>query len=215
QFLEKANEGAAQRINFIVQRIQGLDTSKKIEVKHFILEKYPEFVFLGEEESQTELVSSGLLVTQASLLKKQEELDHIMNVEIPENSKEIGSAISLGDLKENAEYKAAKEQQGILNTTMMRRTDEISRAVVVTPDGVDPSKVAFGTAVVLRNHIEEREETYHILGPWESNPHDNVISYLAPFGTKLLNRKVGERFKFEINERAYDFSVESIEVLSF
>ncbi len=215
QFLEKANEGGAQRINFIVQRMQGLETSKKIEVKHFILEKYPTFVFLGEEESQTEIVSSGLLVTQASLLKKQEELDHIMNVEIPENSKEIGSAISLGDLKENAEYKAAKEQQGILNTTMMRLTDEISRAVVVTSDSVDPAKVAFGTAVVLHNHLEKRDETYHILGPWESNPHENVISYLAPFGTKLLNRKVGERFKFEINERAYDFSVESIEVLSF
>ena len=93
QFLKSANEGAAQRINFIVQRMQGLETSKKIEVKHFILEKFPEFVFLGEEENQTELVSSGLLVTHASLIAKQEELDNIMNVDIPENSKEIGAAI--------------------------------------------------------------------------------------------------------------------------
>lgn len=215
QFLKSANEGAAQRINFIVQRMQGLEASKKIEVKHFILEKYPEFVFLGEEENQTELVSSGLLVTQASLLAKQEELDNIMNVDIPENSKEIGAAISLGDLRENSEYKAAKERQGILNTTMMRLTDEISRAVVVSPESVSPAKVAFGTAVTLLNHLEERQETYQILGPWESNPQENIISYLAPFGTKLLNRKVGERFSFEINERTYDFTVDSIEVLSF
>ncbi|MFA5467860.1 MAG: transcription elongation factor GreA [Sphaerochaetaceae bacterium] len=215
QFLKSANEGAAQRVSFIVLRMQGLDASKKVEVKHFILEKYPDFVFLGEEESETELVSSGLLVTHAKLIDKQEELDHIMNIEIPENSKEIGSAISLGDLRENSEYKAAKERQGILNNTMMRLTDEISRAVIVSPENIDPSKVSFGTKVTLENHLENRHETYSILGPWESDPQANIISYLAPFGMKLLNHKEGERFAFEINERSYDFTVLSIEVLSF
>lgn len=214
-FLKTANEGAAQRINFIVQRMQGLDIAKKVEVKHAILEKYPDFVFLGEEEVHAELVSSGLLVTLTKLLEKQNELDRIMNKEIPENSKEIGAALSLGDLRENSEYKAAKEKQGILNNTMMRLTDEISRATVVSQENVDPSKISFGTEVTLRNNITEQKEIYRIFGPWESDPNENTISYLAPFGNKLLNHKVDERFEFEINERAYDYTVLSIKALPF
>ncbi len=209
-FLNSANEGQAQRINFIIQRMSGLDQSKKIEVKHTILEKYPDFVFLGEELNSPELVSSGLLVTRKRFIEKQNELDRIMNVEIPENSKEIGYALELGDLRENSEFKAAKEKQGILNTTMMRLTDEISRAMIVNSDSIDPSKVSFGTEVTLTNHISHEAITYQIFGPWESNPNENIISYLAPFGAKLLNHKVGERFAFEINEQPYDFTVESI-----
>lgn len=213
-FLKNANEGSAQRINFIVQRMQGLEQAKKVEVKHAILDKYPDFVFLGEESSSTEVVSSGLLVTKAKFLEKQAELDRIMNVEIPENSKEIGEALSLGDLRENSEFKAAKEKQGILNTTMMRLTDEISRATVVNQKMVDSSKVSFGTEVVLENHISGGEDVYRIFGPWESDPNLHTISYLAPFGAKLLNHKVGERFNFEINEQKYDFTVKSIKGLS-
>jgi transcription elongation factor GreA len=213
-FLKVANEGSAQRINFIVQRMQGLDQSRKIEVKHEILEKYPDFVFLGEETAAQEVVSSGLLVTKAKYIEKQAELDRIMNVEIPENSKEIGEALSLGDLRENSEFKAAKEKQGILNATMMRLTDEISRATVVNQKMVDPSKVSFGTEVVLQNHITEKTDVYRILGPWESNPNDRTISYLAPFGAKLLNHVPGERFTFTINEQTYDYTVESISALT-
>jgi transcription elongation factor GreA len=213
EFLKTANEGSAQRINFIVQRMQGLEQSRKIEVKHAILDKYPDFVFLGEETSSTEVVSSGLLVTKARFLEKQAELDRIMNVDIPENSKEIGEALSLGDLRENSEFKAAKEKQGILNATMMRLTDEISRATVVTQGMVDSSKVSFGTEVVLQNHVSGKEDIYRIFGPWESNPNDHTISYLAPFGAKLLNHKVGERFSFEINEQKYDFTVRKITAL--
>ena len=212
-FLKTANEGSAQRINFIVQRMQGLEQSRKIEVKHAILDKYPDFVFLGEETSSTEMVSSGLLVTKAKFIEKQAELDRIMNVEIPENSKEIGEALSLGDLRENSEFKAAKEKQGILNTTMMRLTEEISRASVVNQSAVDASKVSFGTEVVLQNHVTGKEDLYRILGPWESDPNDHTISYLAPFGAKLLNHKVGERFTFDINEQRYDFTVTSITAL--
>ncbi len=215
EFLKTANEGAAQRISFIVNRMQGLDIARKVEVKHAILEKFPEFVFLGEEEIHAELVSSGLLVTQAKLIEKQNELERIMNVEIPENSKEIGAALSLGDLRENSEYKAAKEKQGILNVTMIRLTDEISRAAVISPENVDSKKVSFGTEVTLKNNSTNENETYRIFGPWESDPHENTISYLAPFGAELLGHKVGDKFTFEINERNYDYTVISITALDF
>ena len=213
-YLATCNEGQAQRVNFIIQRMQGLDESKKIEIKHTILERFPEFIFLGEELASSEMVSSGLLVTKQKFIDKQNELERIMNVEIPENSKEIGVALALGDLRENSEFKAAKEKQGILNTTMMRLTDEISRATVVTQENVDGTKISFGTLATLKNNITDEEIQYKIFGPWESEPKDNIISYLAPFGAKLLNKKVGEQFTFEINDQKYDYTVVSIEKLT-
>ncbi|MFA5570601.1 MAG: transcription elongation factor GreA [Sphaerochaetaceae bacterium] len=211
--LAEAAEGTAQRVNFIVQRMQGLDQTKKVEVKHLILEKYPEFIFLGEQESTSELVSSGLLVTKAMYIAKQKELDHIMNVEISENSKELGAALQLGDLRENAEFKAAKERQGILNATMVRLNDEINRASVFTKDMIETSRVGFGTEVELKDNLSGEIKSYQILGPWESDPSKRIISYLAPFGSKLLNHRVGEQFDFEINEKKYDFTVLSIKEL--
>ena len=95
----------------------------------------------------------------------------------------------------------------------MRLTEEISRASVVNQSAVDASKVSFGTEVVLQNHVTGKEDLYRILGPWESDPNDHTISYLAPFGAKLLNHKVGERFTFDINEQRYDFTVTSITAL--
>jgi transcription elongation factor GreA len=213
EFLNQADESSSQRINFIVQRMQGLEKTRKVEVKHTILEKFPEFVFLGEEEVEAEMVSSGLLVTQAKLIEKQNRLEHIMSVEIPENSKEIGSALALGDLRENSEFKAAKERQGILNATMIRLNDEIQRASVVTQKMVDPTKISFGTKVVLKNNLTNKEDVYTILGPWESEPSENIISYLAPIGAKLVNHKVGEDMVFEINEKEYNYTVISIEAI--
>ncbi|MHC1693341.1 MAG: transcription elongation factor GreA [Sphaerochaetaceae bacterium] len=213
EFIKTGSKESAQRVNFIVQRMQGLEKSKKIEVKHVILEKFPDFEFLGESLVEPEMVTSGLLVTSAKLKEKQEELDRVMNVEIPENSKEIGFALALGDLRENSEFKAAKEKQGILNSTMMRLTDELGKATVVNQENVDASKISFGTQVILKNNTTGNNETYQIFGPWESNPQENTISYLAPFGAKLLNHVVGEQFAFVINEQQYDFSVISIRAM--
>jgi len=79
---------------------------------------------------------------------------------------------------------------------------------------VDPSKISYGTQVVLQNNLSGKQETFQIYGPWESNPSENTISYLAPFGAKLLNHTKGERFSFEINEQKYDFTVIAIKALS-
>jgi transcription elongation factor GreA len=124
-----------------------------------------------------------------------------MDVEVPANSKEIAFALSLGDLRENAEYKAAKEKQEILNSTVAKLKDEIERAQIFDPASVNTERVSFGTRVVLKNNADDKEEEYTILGPWESDPEHGIISYLSPFGSALLNKKAGESFDF-----AFDLS---------
>ncbi|MFA6682361.1 MAG: GreA/GreB family elongation factor, partial [Sphaerochaeta sp.] len=159
------------------------------------------------------LVPTGLFCTASALEAKKKEMEHIQHVELVEVAKEIGQARDMGDLRENSEYKYGKEKQSMLNNTLRRLAEEIDRATVITKDKVDPTRIGFGTKVVLFDNLNGESITYTIMGPWESNPNENIINMLAPFGRALLYHQENERFVFNLNEQAYDFTVKSIEVL--
>ena len=206
-FLEDADEDTTIRLFAFINGIKDLDPQDKLNLRSKILDKYPNFKFFGEAEKK---VSRGLMVTQAMFEEKKKQLAYIMDEEIPANSKEIEYALSLGDLRENAEYKAAKEKQEQLNSQIAKLKEDIERAQLFDPYSVNTSKVSFGTKVLLQNETEGRNEEYTILGPWESDPNNNIISYLSPFGSAILNKSAGERFDFEINEERISYLVESI-----
>jgi transcription elongation factor GreA len=142
--------------------------------------------------------------------EKQKLLAKLMSEDIPANSKEIEFAKSLGDLRENAEYKAALEKHSILNATVGKLNTEIERAQLFDPATVNTSRAGFGTTVVLKNNSSGKKEEYTILGPWESDPDHNIISYLSPFGGTLLNKGVGEEFNFSIDKEQISYVVERI-----
>ena len=155
------------------------------------------------------------MVTADKYTEKQLQLTHIMEVEVPANSKEIAYALSLGDLRENAEYKAAIEKQDILNSQVAKLKSEIERAQIFDPESVNTIRVSFGTKVALLNESTGKEEEYSILGPWESDPENRIISYLSPFGGAILNKKVGEKFNFSINnEEKVSYLVQTISAVS-
>ena len=128
EFLMAADRDSITRLFTLVDDVKELDPSLKIQLKHKIKEKFPDFHFLGEPG--VEKVSLGLLVTRASFEKKQQDLRRVIDVEIPENSKEIGVAMSKGDLRENAEYKAALEKQEMLKVTASRLKEEVQQAQI-------------------------------------------------------------------------------------
>jgi transcription elongation factor GreA len=209
EYIKKADEDSITRLFTLVNDVKELDAAIKIKLKHSIMERFPAFRFYGEKEIET--VSRGLIVTRSSLEEKKRQLKHINDVEMKETSKEIGAAIEMGDLKENAEYKAGKEKQELLNITMQKLKDEIERAIIFDPSDLDTNKISFGTRVRLMNNDTAKEEVYSFFGPWESNPNENIISYLSPFGSRLWNHKEGEALEFEINERVYHYTVLAIE----
>ncbi len=206
--LSTADEDSLNRIFSLVNDVKDLDPSIKLELKSTILGRLPDFRFHGDEEK--EKVSRGLIVTRKSFEEKQAKLQHILEVEIPINSKEIGTAIELGDLKENAEYKAGKEKQELLNIAVSKLKEDLEKASIFNTNEVDPKVISFGTKVVLFNMKTENEETFTFFGPWESNPTEHCISYLSPFGNKLWKHKEGDVVAFEINERDYKYRVEKI-----
>jgi transcription elongation factor GreA len=209
EFLMAADQDSITRLYTLVDDVKELDPSIKIQLKHRIKEKFPHFRFLGEPGA--EKVSLGLLVTRASYEKKQQDLKRVIDVEIPENSKEIGVAQAKGDLRENAEYKAALEKQEMLKVTASRLKEEVQQAQIFNENEVKTDRIAFGTRVRLKNRKADQPEEYVILGPWESNPSRNVISYLSPLGIALWDHRPGEELKFTINQNEFHYSVESIE----
>jgi transcription elongation GreA/GreB family factor len=184
-FVKESDEDSIGRIYTLVKEVKELDPSIRIELKHKIVERFPDFKFYGEDEQET-VSRGGLIVTAKSYEAKQKMLQHILDVEIPANSKEIGAALELGDLRENAEYKAAKEKQELLNTSSSRLKEELERARIFSADQVDVSKISFGTVAVLRNETTGKNEEYTILGPWESDP--QTISFL----TSPLRRRTSQ-----------------------
>ena len=211
--IDENDKKYAIRVHTLLDDIDQLDTKEKLNIKEYIIEKFPDVQFYGDRktaEVAAAVPSRYFYTTQESLTRKQKELKHIVEVEIPKNSREIGAAIELGDLSENAEYKAGKEKQEALQIQVGKLKDEIERARLFPEDDREKDKVLFGTVVTLENLAENKEETFTILGPWESNPSENIISYLSPFGNALSGHKVGDELEFEINDRKYKYRIKEV-----
>ncbi len=209
KFLLDTNIETTERVYALLMDIKEVDPAKKLDIKRKISEKFPKLRFFGEEEKLT--VSRGLIVTAAKYTEKKKLMETIMEIEVPQNQKEISFALSLGDLRENAEYKAAKEKQDELNARVGKLKNELDRARIFDTSTISTSKISFGTIVSLTNEISGEKERYTILGPWESDPAKNVISYLSPLGKKLFGHKTGERLSFAIHDRTFEYSIDSIE----
>ncbi len=215
RFVDQAAQESLNRIYTLLEDVKELDPAVKLELRHKIVERFPDFKFYGGEKGKEAVSRGSFFVIAASYEAKQRSLVHIQQVEVPANAKEIGIAREYGDLKENAEYKAAKERQEILNTTAGRLTEELDRAQVISANDVDPGKVSYGTKVKLRNIDTGKSEEFTIMGPWESNPNESIISYLSPFGNELYGAEIGDELNFIINERPYNYRVEEITLADF
>ena len=99
-----------------------------------------------------------------------------------------------------------------MNVDLKRLQGELARAVIFDPTTATSSIISFGTEIVLTDNISGKDETYTILGPWESDPANGVISYMSPFGNAILDAKVGDRLEFSINEHKNDYTVKSIKI---
>ena len=216
-YLKKADQDSVSRIYTLISDVKDLDAKIKQQFKDLIKSRFNDFRFYDEESSKADVKASirGLLVSKSGFAEKQKELKRIIEIEIPKNSKEIGAAIQLGDLSENAEYKAGKEKQELLQISVGKLQEEIDRAKIIDRDQVNTDKVSFGVTAMLMNNISGEKEVFTILGPWESNPAKNIISYQSPFANEFLGHSKGDTLKFVINDRKYDYKIEDLVIADF
>jgi len=161
--------------------------------------------------AQPEEKAVPLIVSWSSLEKRRAEHEELVKKKIPENTKEIALARSYGDLKENFEFKAAKQMQAVL----MRRKAELEQALDnargTAFENPDTARVSIGTVVTLRDSDSGTEETYTILGAWDGDPERNIISYQTAIGQALLGHKPGEVVTLNTEHGDGHFAIISIE----
>jgi transcription elongation GreA/GreB family factor len=174
-----------------------------------LVKKHPavQSLITGEQTKQ----DSNILVSWESLERRRAEYGELVQKKIPANSKEIAIARSYGDLRENHEYKAAKEMQKIL----MRQKDDLetqlSRSRGADFSNANTDAVNIGTVVQAKNLETNQSESFTILGAWDSDPDKGIISYLTPVGAALLNHKVGDEVEFELHGTKRRHRIEKIE----
>jgi transcription elongation GreA/GreB family factor len=156
-----------------------------------IIRCYPEMESLLTGESSEK--QESLVVSWESLEKRKEEYETLINKTIPENVKEISIARSYGDLRENFEYKAAKDMQRVLMRRKAETEHQLARARGTNFENPDTNLVSIGTVVTVRLLDSGATIDYTILGAWDSKPEQHIISYLTAIGQALLGRKAGEQ----------------------
>lgn len=189
------NEEQARKLVETLDRYGVLEEYRREILKQAALMKYPTL-----REPQQEPVYA----TAESLERKRAELQNLKTVEIPANSKALQAAREMGDLRENFEYKAARQRAEYLSARVGELASEISRVRVLDPAQLDASVVRVGTRVELSNGDVRREVT--ILGPWESDPERGVYSNQSEVAGKLMGHAAGDIVTFMGN----DYQIESI-----
>ena len=175
-----------------------------------IIKLYPDLQSLITGE-QAEEKSAVLIVSWSSLQRRKTELEELVNKKIPENSKEIGLARSYGDLRENFEFKAAKEMQAVLMRRKSELERDLHRARGTAFESPDLSQVSIGTVVTLRDTNSNQEETYSILGAWDGDPERSIISYQAAIAQSLLGHRLGEIVELTAEEDTGRYAIVAIE----
>lgn len=140
----------------------------------------------------------------------EQELNNLINVRRPELAQKLKEAVAQGDLKENADYHDAKEQQAFIEGRIQYLENILRSAVIIRNDG--PSdEVRLGAQVTIREEGTDEDETYMIVGAAEANPSDGKISHESPIGSALLGRKKGDKVKVETPAGEITFRVRRIE----
>ncbi len=131
-------------------------------------------------------------VTKETLENLRAELQRMKTVDRPAASRAIAEAREKGDLKENAEYDAAKETQGILEAKIAQLEGVIANARIIDESHIDTSKVSILTKVTLTNLNTKKQVTYQIVSEKEADLKLGKISISSPIGRSLLGKQVGE-----------------------
>jgi transcription elongation GreA/GreB family factor len=210
ELIAKADLEVVKDLTRALQFSSCFDDMDKRSLLGRIVKIYPAIQALISGEATTS-EDRGLLVSWDSLLRRRGEYTELVQKKIPENSKEIAVARSYGDLRENHEYKAAKEMQKILMKRKAELELDLTRARGTDFAEVNTATVNPGTLVRVNELSQNRNENFTILGAWDSDPESGIISYLSPFAKHLIGKSVGEEVDMEQDGQTRRYRIESIE----
>ncbi|MGL4554089.1 MAG: transcription elongation factor GreA [Gemmataceae bacterium] len=154
--------------------------------------------------------SDKIPMTQDGYEKKKAELTGMEGVAMIEAAKRVAAARDLGDLSENAEYHAAREDHAMLQAKIDQLKDQLSRAVVVDQNTLPRDAVVFGARVRIKNLDSGKDEVYQLVGPGDEDYANNKILTTSPRGQGLIGKKVGEKVEIKVPKGTLKYQVQEI-----
>lgn len=185
---------------------QGFEELTKKSLLARFIKIFPKIQSLVAADAESK--EEQLLVSRTSYDRKREEYETIVSKKIPENSKAIAAAREHGDLKENSEYKMAKQDQQVLMAQKTLLERDLGRARVTDFKEASTDQVSAGTIVEVS--VAGSTSTYTILGAWDGDPDKNIISYKTALGAALLGKRAGDVVKIKVGSSDEDYTVVSI-----
>ena len=142
--------------------------------------------------------------------KLQAEVKDLKEVKRPQVVKDIEEALEHGDLKENAEYHAAKEMQKNIDNRLAELAEVLGNSQIVDPSELEHARISFGSTVVMTDMDTDEELTYTIVGGSESNPDMGLISFASPLAKQLLGKEEGDEVKVRLPGGEKEYEIEEV-----
>ena len=142
--------------------------------------------------------------------KLQAEVKNLKQVKRPQVVKDIEEALEHGDLKENAEYHAAKEMQKNIDNRLAELSTILGNSQIVDPTELEHAKISFGSTVVMTDMGSEEEVSYTIVGGCESNPDIGLISFGSPLAKQLLGKEEGDEVRVRLPGGVKEFEIDEV-----
>ena len=154
--------------------------------------------------------ANQIAMTQEGYDKLKIDLDRMQNVEMIEVAKRIATARDMGDLSENAEYHAAREDQGMLKARIDALKDKLSRASFIDKGSLPSDSVVFGAKVTVEDLDLGGEEDFWLVGPGDEDYSSNKILTSSPIGQGLIGKKIGDKTEIKVPMGTLKFKIKKI-----
>jgi transcription elongation GreA/GreB family factor len=157
-----------------------------------------------------ESAEKELVVSQSSKEEKERELTEIVQVKLPAVKEAIQVAKEHGDLRENSEYKMARQDHDTLSARRAELEALLKKARVTDFTEAKADVIGIGSTATLERGSDKSRVTYHILGAWDGKPEEGTLAYISPLAKQFLNRRTGDTFATNINGRTENWTVLSV-----
>jgi transcription elongation factor GreA len=213
--LDKGTEENAKDLAQALMLNPGFEDLTKRSLLARFIKKFSSIQSLLDGESSSSSSASApvedtLIVSKESYDRKLADLDVLTKEKIPENSLAIETAREHGDLKENAEYHMAKDDQKVLLARQAELQGDLMRAKSTDFEDAPIDSIGIGSVVELKDLGSGEKIKYTILGAWDSDPENNILSYLTPLGQSILGKKVADEVQIDVEGNDQSLVVESV-----